>query len=108
MANISVTIDKDIPIGQSEHLYVGRLSFDASYPTGGEVIDPSGNTNFHYFHAGSQAGYVFSFDKANQKLLAYRQKDPAAAGGADIPLPQVANTTDLSALVDVPFFAIGS
>jgi hypothetical protein len=41
------------------------------------------------------------------KLKIYRQKDPAAAGGADIPLPEVANAVDLSG---VTFFglAIGS
>ena len=41
---------------------------------------------------------VFSWDKANAKVLAYRQKDPAAAGGADIPLPEVANAVDMSAV----------
>jgi hypothetical protein len=46
----------------------------------------------------SSGGYIFEFDKANSKIKAYRQKDPAAAGGADIPLPEVANAVDLSSI----------
>lgn len=43
-------------------------------------------------------GYVFEYDKTNGKVLAYDQKDPAAAGGADIALPQVATATSLSSI----------
>ena len=50
------------------------------------------------------AGYIFEY--VGGLVKAYRQKDPAAAGGADIPLPEVANGVDLSA-VNVPFLAMG-
>jgi hypothetical protein len=43
-------------------------------------------------------GYVPRWDKTNGKVLVYRQKDPAAAGGADIALPEVANGVDLSSI----------
>src|SRR4051794_20695638 len=95
---VTVTIQKDIPLGQTEHLYVGTIAFDSSYPTGGEVVDVSGNESFDVLIAGSKNGYVFSWDAANQKLLAYVSKDPAAAGGADIALQQVADTTNLSSV----------
>jgi hypothetical protein len=54
----------------------------------------------------SSGGYIFEFDKANSKIKAYRQKDPAAAGGADIPLPEVANAVDLSSITP-RFRAVG-
>jgi hypothetical protein len=47
---------------------------------------------------GIASGIVFEFDKTNMKIKAYRQKDPAAAGGADISLPEVTNAVDLSAV----------
>lgn len=46
-------------------------------------------------------GYVFetiSLTDAGATIKAYDQKDPGAAGGADIALPQVGNTIDLSAV----------
>lgn len=48
---------------------------------------------------GGTGGIIFEWDKTNSKIKAYRQKDPAAAGGADIALPEVANGIDLSASV---------
>lgn len=46
-------------------------------------------------------GYIFEASALTVNgatIKAYRQKDPAAAGGADIPLPEVANAVDLSAV----------
>lgn len=43
-------------------------------------------------------GYVFEYLPSTGKIKAYRQKNPADAGGADIPLPEVANAVDLSAI----------
>jgi hypothetical protein len=108
-ANIP-TILKDIQIGQTEHLYWVKIVPSTSYPTGGEPLDFAANTHIEVLHVGAgvaNGGYVTAWDEANQKLKIYRQKDPAAAGGADIPLPEVANAVDLSG---VTFFglAIGS
>lgn len=85
---------------------------DSSYPTGGEAlskadlgfaatVDPEWNVI-----ALPTAGYIPEYDHTNSKLLMYDQKDPAAAGGADIALPQVGNTVDLS-LVTVRCVATG-
>lgn len=107
------TIEETFSLGGTGYLYRGTIAFDSSYPTGGETIDPAGNSKFDTLFAqgggttASGGGYVFNWDAPNQKLVAYRQKDPANAGGADIPLTEVSNTTDLSALVSVPFIAIG-
>lgn len=105
------TILKDIPIGQSEHLYIGTIALDSSYPTGGEAIDPSANTRFDYLNAkgggttASGLGYGFEWDAANQKLVVTIGDNDNAA---DAPGVQVPNTTDLSAITAVPFFAIGA
>lgn len=55
-----------------------------------------------------KSGYIFEYDITNEKLLAYRQKDPAAAGGADIPLPEVGNTISLAAVTGVTLLILGS
>lgn len=50
-------------------------------------------------------GYVFEYVPSTGKVKAYDQKDPAAAGGADIPLPEV-GAIDLSGIT-FRFMAIG-
>lgn len=51
-------------------------------------IDNAGGYNFE----------VSALTDASATVKAYRQKDPANAGGADIPAPEVANSVDLSAV----------
>lgn len=86
------------------YMSVSTVALDNSYPTGGEALAASdlgfALTNDPEFHvvAHSTAGYVTEYDHTNKKLKVYRQKDPAAAGGADIALPEVGNTADLSAV----------
>lgn len=65
---------------------VTKANFDLPVVLNHLEVDPS-------------AGYLFEFDKTNSKVKAFRQKDPAAAGGADIALPEVANAVDLSAVL---------
>jgi hypothetical protein len=64
---------------------VTKTTFDLPVSLDDLRIDPTG-------------GYVFEWDKTNAKIKAYRQKDPAAAGGADIPLPEVGNGVDISSI----------
>lgn len=82
-----------------------KLTFDSSYATGGEPLVASEfglkkieHVMVHGAARKSDASdaVICSYDYTNGKLVAYRQKDPAAAGGADIALPQVGNTVDLS------------
>jgi hypothetical protein len=82
---------------------VFSVDFDNSYTTGGKAIDFSG----YYFHeiysvqVSPKSGYLFSYDPVNKKIIVYRQTNPAAAGGADVPLVEVANAFDLSTVKDV-------
>ena len=86
----------------------GTLTFDDSYPTGGEAITAANvglNRAIDRIIIESAAGYVFKYDKANKKVLAYYADYDASSDGA---LIQVANTTDLSASAIAPgYIAVG-
>lgn len=104
----TITALEDITdFGQGEHFYLISVAFDSGYLNGGEPLDLASNRNLKRVMLQSTGGYVFSWDQANQAIKVYRQKDPGNAGGADIPLPEVANGVDLSALTDVQGIAIG-
>lgn len=85
--------EKVIPIGQGEALVFGSIAMDNSYVTGGEPIDAPGDLGYHDLAiSGATGGYQGSWDKTNQKLLAYQQSAATSA------LTQVPNATDLSAV----------
>lgn len=107
MAASSIQVTHDIPIGATLRLYMGTFTPSTSYPTGGEPIDLPNNTRLVKMFTTGGGGYSTNFISSSQLLKVYRQKDPAAAGGADIALPEVGSTVDLSAST-FEFFAIGS
>lgn len=82
-----------ISIGESRALCFGTVTMDSSYPTGGEAIDAAGDLGYEkmIFEGGT---VVLQWDKANQKVVALWGN----AGSASV-LPEVTNTTDLSAIV---------
>jgi hypothetical protein len=83
----------------------GLISFDTSYPTGGEAFDLSGDipTEVQVVLIENKAGYFFEYDKANKKVIAY---ESGADGGAN---DEVGNTTDLATAgcTSIGFLAIG-
>lgn len=90
----------------NKRVRVRSVTFDSSYPTGGESLTPAdvglrviteARAHGAFRKSDASDAVLVSYDYTNKKLLAYRQKDPAATGGADIALPQVGNTIDLSA-----------
>src|SRR5690348_3339550 len=84
---------------QNSGVTVGTINL-GTYATGGVAVTGGqlGCPNqLTHLDVGPAGGYVFEWDQANGKVKAYRQKDPAAAGGADITLPEVANAVDISA-----------
>lgn len=100
----SPTVEETIPLGDTANLYHGTATL-GTYATGGVAFDISGNERLsRCFVQGG--GYVYEWVPSSQLLKVFRQKDPANAGGADIPLPEVANGVDLSG-VTVGFIAIG-
>lgn len=72
-----------------------EITLDSSYPTGGEAVDV-GLDRIWSAHLESDDGYIFKYDYANDKILAYYADYDAVADGA---LIEVADTTDLSAVV---------
>lgn len=79
------------------------ITFDSSYTTGGMSLTARnlGMFKVENLRADPQSGYVFAYDATNKKVLAYRTKDPANAGGADIVMQEVANAVNLSAISTV-------
>lgn len=73
------------------------VTFDSSYPTGGESFTPAdaGFVNFDRVQVDPADGYVFEYDATNQKIIAY-WVDTTTDGA---PMAEVANTTDLSSVV---------
>lgn len=89
-----------------------RVALDNSYPTGGEAWDLSADFDVIYAAIFEQGGgRTFELTSkgapASAKIKCYQQKDPAAAGGADIALPEFTNTGDLSAYTDIGVVVIG-
>jgi hypothetical protein len=97
----TLTVIESVPLGASRVLDIGTVAFDNSYPTGGEPIDATGDLGYDvmFFEGGPVTA---SWDKANQKVLAYWGN----AGTASLH-PEVTATTDLSA-VTLQFLAIRS
>jgi len=98
----TVVEDVVIPIGSSRAMVFGTITFDATYPSGGEVIDsPVGERDYEYlWDCGSTAGvYVPMYDSAARKL---RMLTPSAAQQTGL---TQTTTTDLSAQI-VSFGAI--
>lgn len=81
------------------------LAFDSSYPTGGEalVANTLGMLSFDLVLIEPKAGLVFSFDRTNNKVLAYWTSN-TTDGEAMV---EVTDSTDLSAVTGVRIMAIG-
>lgn len=86
----------------------GTAAFDASYPTGGESLSglaaACGLSLINDAKFFPHEGFVFEWDSANAKVLAYYGDNNNAADGA---LIQVPNTTDLSGQAAVQFVVRG-
>lgn len=79
---------------------VMQITFDSSYPTGGESFTAAmaGMAEVKgVFLSPLASGYMVQWDRANAKLQVFVEEAVAAGG----PLLEVADTTDLSALVVV-------
>lgn len=100
---------------------VGTLAFSGNYATGGDAIDikaaginsagqgwRSSSDPTHVQIVG-KAGHLYEYDRANKKVLIRRNKNPADAGGADIPFPELAAAAYPAAVTGdvVDFYAIG-
>ena len=81
----------------TQKCWPGTVTFDSSYPTGGESFAPAdiGFIVFDRVEVDSTDGFVFEYDAANEKIIAY-WVDTTTDGAA---MAEVAAATDLSAAV---------
>jgi hypothetical protein len=104
----TISVNHTIPVSQGWELIIGTFALDSSYPTGGEALDPSSIARVERLIAnpgGTAAqgfGYVFAWNADDQKVLVLYGNYDAADGV----LIQVPDTTDLSALTNVPFVGL--
>ena len=103
MAAVSISFGPEVPGSRKE--VFGTITFDSSYPTGGEGFTPAefGLNRLDWLQLTNGQGYVPLWDGSTSapKVLMYRQ---GAAAGA---LAETPNTTDLSAIT-VRFRATGA
>lgn len=76
-------------------MHVYKIAFDDAYPTGGESVTPGdvGLTRIDDAIIAPTDGFVFSWDRANSKILAY-WVDTTVDGAK---MAQVVDTTDINA-----------
>ncbi len=93
--------DADKRIGK-DRLWIGKMTFDASYPTGGESLAALvPESKILSMWGASGGGYKYEFDYDNQKLKVMQGDND---NGSDAPAVEVPNETDLSSLiVDITF-----
>ena len=104
---LSVTTNRTDTVGRYTKYTTGTVTFDSSYPTGGEALLPTAlglSSKIEFVSFSPAAGYVFEYDYTNQKLKAYWPTTDATAPNV---AKQVANTTDLSA-VTCQYIAFGN
>ena len=99
---LSYSITRTGTMGDQRSVF-GTITFDDSYPTGGEAFDKAAlglvRLDWLSFNHGED-GFVFHYDAANAKIIAYE------AGTASAALDEQDAATDLSGAV-VEFFAVG-
>lgn len=85
--------------GTERQMHVHKVTFDSSYPTGGEALTAA---DLDWSDAATNlvvlplaGGYTLEYDATNAKLLAY-WVDTTVDGAK---MSEVANTTNLSALI---------
>lgn len=96
----TVTIEAD-GRGTTSSKYVRRGTLNlGTYASGGVAVAKGQfelNVVLDELNVFPTSGYIPRWNKTTGKILVYVQKDPANAGGADIPLPE-AGAIDLSAV----------
>lgn len=72
-----------------------------TYATNGIAYTPAqfGLNRIDYINFQSTGGYLFETDYTNKKVKARWQTDPADTGGADVVFKEVANSTNMTAVV---------
>lgn len=105
---LTVTVLSVVKLMNRE-MVLGRVAFTGTYSTGGESLPlrdmgfKDGILDFCLFE--NPIGYVLEYDHSTNRVLAYHADYPAASAG---PLIQVPNGSNITAITDARFLAIGS
>lgn len=97
MANITASVKKRIALGGTDYLYVGTLTPDTSYTTGGDTVQApaapalSLPEKVDFFECTSAGGYMARYNPETGKIVLYE------CAGAGAPLKEVAAAANLSA-----------
>jgi len=81
-------VSKTDTVGRYLKVKVGTITFDSSYPTGGESLvaaDLGFSTEISFLSAAPSYGLIYEYDATNKKLLAHYP-----TGGADVPATRIA------------------
>ena len=138
---MSLTVTFDFPrakrIQRHWGVISGKIAFDSSYPTGGELANAANNSISGKFksckeiHCMPNQGYVFEYDQTNDKIKAFvpisavntsvtaganntlvmansRIEHAGAGAGGQVALAEASNTANLVAVNDVRFVAYGT
>jgi hypothetical protein len=113
MAGLTVTYDQGEGVYSLQALknrnfgiITGTITFDDSYPTGGESLDLSTKmADLNVVFIEPTGGYVFTYDHSNKKVMAYYADYDAAGDGAMIEYANAGNALDN--LGAIPFIAFG-
>lgn len=109
------TVTRTLHPEGGKRMNVVNITFDSSYPTGGEAVTPNQLglqaidtvLCFPSYASSNPTGCVIPvWDQANKKILVFQQTDPAASGGANVGLVQFTDTASLANLT-ITVLAIG-
>jgi hypothetical protein len=77
-------IDLSIMSSRDVKMVPLSITFDSSYPTGGEDFSFDGINEIMIFLLEGVAGYVFAYDYTNDKILAYTTAGTEVVNGTDL------------------------
>lgn len=104
---VSVSTTRTDTVGRYTKYTTGTITFDSSYPTGGEALLPTNvglSSKVEFISVSPADGYVFEYDYANNKVKAYW---PTSDATAPCPGEEVAASTNLST-VTCRYIAFGN
>ena len=96
---VSVSTSRTDTVGRYSKYTTGTITFDSSYPTGGEALLPTAvglSSKVEFISVSPADGYVFEYDYANSKVKAVY---PTSDATAPCPGEEVEDTANLSAVV---------
>jgi hypothetical protein len=91
-------------VGSGMVIETGTVAFDSSYPTGGEAVTfsiPVASIRSVYFEP--YGGRLYTYERATEKIKAWFTRGGTASGV----FAEVSNTSDLSAMSNVPYVMFG-